>query len=277
MGIMSLDKHEQQQRPATDRDVTGPIRDFNAANQSHQELWAETHQASDQVRRAREALRVTKQDASDKYAAYLAIQAVYPRRSTPLGRQVALAAGTVAADAVACWFAAQALGDGQLQTLLWTGLFLAILAAGEVALDRCSDRNPKTWRVLAVGLAAFIAGLGVLRFLFLDTVGAVGAAAALVGAALFTVVTAGFVMIGYRALRAAETFRAARARIAARRAHREALAAAARLARRKADRDRLVDAYLSRIRLCLLERYPSSELTRMVTDIRAHLTGGDGS
>jgi hypothetical protein len=274
---MSLDEHEQQLKPGADPDVTGPIRDFNAANQSHQELWAETHQVGDEVRRASEELRLAKKEASDKRAAHQAIQAVYPRRSAPLARQVALAAGTVAADAVACWFAAQALGDGQMETLLWTGLFLAILAAGEVALDRYSDRSPKTWRVLAAGLAAFIAGLGVLRFLFLDTVGAVGAVAALVGAALFTVVTAGFVMIGYRALRAAETFRAAQARIAARKADRGAKAAAVRLASRTADRDRLVDAYLSRIRVCLLERFPSSELPRMVAAIRAHLTGGDGS
>lgn len=273
---MSLDEHEQQLNHGVP-DVTGPIRDFNAASKSHQELWARTHQAGDEVRRAREELRLAEREADGKQAAYQAVQAENPRRRAPLARQVAIAGGTVAADAVACWFAAQALGDGQLETLLWAGLFLAILAAGEVALDRCSDRSPRTWRVMASGLAGFIAGLGVLRFLFLDTVGAVGAVAALVGAALFTVVTAGFVMIGYRALRAAETFRAAKARIAARRAEREAKAAAGRLARRKAERDRLADAYLSRIRVCLLERFSSRELPRMVAAIRAHLTGGDGS
>lgn len=285
METMSVDERNQQLKPGSGRgeapaglpDVTGPIRAFNAANKSHQELWAQAHQAGDEVRRAGEAVRLADQEADEKHAAHQAIQAVYPRRGAPLARQVVMAGGTVAADAVACWFAAQALGAGQLETLLWAGLFLATLAAGEVALDRYSDRSRKAWGVLAAGLGGFIAGLGVLRFLFLDTVGPVGPVAALVGAALFTVVTAGFALIGYRALRAAETLRAAQARIAARKAGREAKAAAGRLARRKADRDRLVDAYLSRIRACLLERFPSSELPRMVAAVRAHLTGGDGS
>ncbi len=167
------------------------------------------------------------------------------------------------------------MGNDQLETVLWAGLFLATLAGGEVALDHYSERSRSAWRLLAGGLAAFVTGLGVLRFLFPDTVGTDGAIAALVGAVLFTAATAGFVLIGYRALRAAETFRAAQARLRARTAAREAKVAAARLASAAAQRDRLVDAYLSRIRVSLLKTCTMSELPLMEAAIRLHLIGRD--
>ena len=256
-------------------DIAEPIREFNAANTTHEELWARVHQASDAVRRRRKEEKLARQEAGEEHDAHLAVQAEHPNRRAPLVRQVAITAASVGLDAVACWFAAQALGDDQLETVLWTVLFLAILAGGEVALDHYSERSRSAWRLLATGLAAFVTGLGLLRFLFLDTVGTNGAIAALVGAALFTAATAGFVMIGYRALRAAETFRAAQARLRARTAARKARAATTRLASAAAQRDRLIDAYLSRIRVSLLKTCTSSELPFMEADIRLHLIGRD--
>jgi hypothetical protein len=256
-------------------DIAGPIREFNAANKTHEELWARVHQTSDVVRHYREEEKLARQGAGEEHDAHLAVQAEHPNRRAPLVRQAVIAAASVGLDAVACWFAAQALGNDQLETVLWAGLFLAILAGGEVALDHYSERSRSAWCLLAAGLAVFVTGLGVLRFLFLDTVGTGGAIAALTGAALFTAATAGFVMIGYRALRAAETFRASRARLRARTAAREARAAAARLASAVAQRDRLVDAYLSRIRVFLLKTCTSSELPLMEEAIRGHLIGRD--
>jgi hypothetical protein len=103
---------------------------------------------------------------------------LYRERTAPLGRQLIIAALTVVLDAVACWFAAQAIGDDQLQTLVWAGLFLAVLASGEIALDYYRDRSMRAWRLILAGLAAFVIGLGVLRYLFLSTVGVTGPEAA---------------------------------------------------------------------------------------------------
>ena len=147
--------------------------------------------------------------------AYQTIQAERPRRRSPLPRQVGLAAGTVAFDGVACCFAAQALNGGQDSTLIWTVLFLAVLAGGEIGLDFYRDRNLHTWRILAWIISAFVVLLGVLRFWFLAVIGADDLVAAFTGAVLFTVVTAGFMTVGYRTLRAAETPQAWRARRAA--------------------------------------------------------------
>ena len=232
METIPLDEPHRQRGPdasppgisgfgADDPDVAGPIRAFNAANKTHEELWARVHQAGDAVRRGRDEEQLARQAAGEEHDAHLAIQAERPNRRAPLFRQMAIAAATVGLDAVACWFAAQALGNGQLETDLWAGLFLAILAE-QVALDQYSDRSRRAWRLLAGGLAAFVAGLGVLRYLFLDTVGTDGGVAALVGAALFTAATGRTIMIGYRALRAGETFAAAQAQLRARRAEREA-------------------------------------------------------
>ena len=123
-------------------------------------------------------------------------------------------------------------------------------------------------------LGAFIGLLGVLRFVFLTTVGYGGDLAALVAATLFTVATAGFVVAGYRLLRAAETSQAWRARRLRRDCERAA--AAARRAISKActtRRDRLARAYLSRIRSQLARGYSASELPLMEQALTAHLTG----
>ena len=43
-------------------------------------------------------------------------QAEHPERRAPLSRQVAIAVAALGLDAIACYFAAQALGSSQLQT-----------------------------------------------------------------------------------------------------------------------------------------------------------------
>ena len=253
------------------------IRGFNASDRFHEDLWARAHQAGDAVRRSVEEKRRTRQVARQAHDEHLAAQAEHPQRRAPMLLQGIIALLTVAFDGVTCWFAAQALGNGQLETLLWAGLFLAILASGEVALDYFSDRSYRTWRLLVSGLAAFVVGLGVLRFTYLATVGIDGTIAALTGAALFTVVASSFVLIGYLALRVAERPGTWRARRRARRAARDAAAASSNVARCLKERNRLVDAYLDRIRVSLLQTCAPSQLPLMETALRAHLCGLDPS
>lgn len=262
---------------ATPPDIARLIRDFNDSNEAHENLWTQVHRAGDVLRqgvRDRDAARNRSRAARDFH---LTVHAEYPHRRAPLPQQWTLAGITVLLDAVACWFAAQALGADRDETLLWTVLFLAVLAGGEIALDHYSERGGRAWRLLAAGVAAFVAGLGVLRFLFLATVGSLGVTTALVGAALFTGATAGSLALGYRALRAAERVPAWRARRRARYAEREAAAASNRVVRLLRDRDRLVDAYLSRIRVCLLKTCSSGQLPLAEAEaaVREHLTGGD--
>ena len=58
--------------------------------------------------------------------------------------------------------------------MVWTGLFLAVLAGGEIALDFCHDRNLRAWRSLVILTGAFVTLLGILRFWFLATIGTNG-------------------------------------------------------------------------------------------------------
>jgi hypothetical protein len=266
---------ERQGEPQTAMpvDIARAVRDFNASNESHENLWTQVHRAGDVLRRGvreREAARHHAREARDFH---LTVQAEFPHRHAPLVQQWILAGVTVGLDAVACWFAAQALGSDRDQTLLWTALFLAVLAGGEAALDHYSERGGRPWRLLVAGLAVFVAGLGVLRFLFLATVGTLGVSTALVGAMLFTGATASSLALGYRALRAAEKFPAWRARKRARYAEREAARASDRAAGLLRERDRLVDAYLSRIRVCLLTMCLSNQLPLAERAVREHLIG----
>jgi len=277
MAATPMNGPSEQQRMATSADIAEPVRDFNAANKAHEDLWTRVHQAGDAVRRSTDDREAAQLRARRARGFYLAVQAEYPHRRAPLLRQVLIAACTIGLDGVACWFAAQALGNGQTETLLWTVLFLAVLAGGEVALDYYSERGGRAWRLLVTGLVAFVAGLGILRFLYLATVGADGAVAALVGAALFTAATAGFLVIGYRALRAAEKFPAWQARQWSRQADREAAAASSRAARLLRERNRLIDAYISRIRGDLLANCSSGQLPQLEASLRKHLTGRDPS
>jgi hypothetical protein len=254
-------------------DVAKAIREFNASNQAHATLWARARHAADAVRHSIAEESRAWQAAEEARDAHLAVLAEHPHRRACLHYQLIIAALAIALDGVACWFAAQALGGGQLETMVWTGLFLAVLGSAEVALDYYSDRNRRTWRMALAGLSAFIAGLGVLRFDYLVTVGTTGSGAAVVGAVLFTTATAGFVVIGYRALRAAETVPAWKARRHARRVTRAAEAARERLAAQVAERNRLVDAYVSRIRATLLDACTLDQLPQLEAILRLHLCG----
>lgn len=266
-------------RPDTETEVSvmAEICAFNAGNEAHEDLWARARQAADLGSQA--IAQAEKADRARRAAdsAYKTVQAENPDRRAPRARQWLIAAGTLALDAVACVFAAEALNGSTDETYLWAGLFLAVLGAGELALDHCRETHRIAWRWIAGILSAFIVLLGVLRFDFLDTVGSAGRLAAPVGAVAFTLATAGFVVAGYRALCVAETREAARAR----RAWRDCVATAA-AARRAAGkhighRDRLAGAYLTRIRPGLVRSYSSRELALVERAIMAHLTGEDQS
>jgi hypothetical protein len=238
-------------------DIAHAVRDFNADNEAHENLWTQVHRAGDVLRqgvRDREAARHRARAARDYH---LTVQAEYPHRRSPLVQQAVLAGVTVGLDAVACWFAAQALDSDRDETLLWTALFLAVLAGGELALDHFSERGGRAWRLLVAGLAVFVV------------------TTAMVGAALFTGATAVSLALGYRALRAAEKPPAWQARKRARYAEREAARASDRVVGLLRDRDRLVDAYLSRIRVGLLRVCSSDQLSVAEAAVREHLIGQD--
>jgi hypothetical protein len=254
-------------------DVAVLIRDVNASNEVVEDQCLRARQAAD--------IAIRSACAADKHAAaavraevaHQTIQAERPRRQAPLPRQMAMALMTVILDGVACYFAAQALDGSQDATLVWTGLFLAVLAGGEIALDHYRDRNVRTWRSLVILIGFFVTLLGTLRFWFLATIGTGGLVPALAGACLFTVATAGFLSLGYRALRAAETPQAWRARRQARRARQAARAAREISDRDAADRDRLIDAYLSHVRRQVQKTCPAGEQLAMESAVRDHLSG----
>jgi hypothetical protein len=251
------------------------VSEHNQQSKAHEKLYARAKQAADAASRA--AFTAQQADAArdDADATYEAIQAEEPDRPAPRPRQWAIAGGALLLDGVACYFAAQALGAGEQETIAWTVLFLALLGIGEVALDHFSEDRGAVWHWIAVALAGFIGLLGVLRYSFLVTVGADRLVAAVVGAALFTAATAGFVLIGYRALRLAEASQAWRARRQLLAMERAAQEAHRRLGRMSAKRDRLAGAYLARIRLRLIRTSSSSELAQMERVLWAHLVGQD--
>jgi hypothetical protein len=96
---------------------------------------------------------------------------------------------------------------------------------------------------------------------------------AIVGAALLSATTGGFLYLGYRALRMAETTRAWQARRTAQRAARLARAAQATAQNWTAEANRLADAYLCQLRPLLLRRYPVSQQVRLEQEIRDYLLG----
>ena len=254
-------------------DVAELIRNVNATNSAVEDQCLRTRQAADTSIRSRVVAEEARAAADAAWVVYQTIQSERPRRRSPLPRQVVLAAGTVAFDGVACYFAAQALGGGQGSTLIWTVLFLAVLAGGEIGLDFYRDRNLRAWQILACITSAFVVLLGVLRFWFLATIGTDGLVAAFTGAVLFTIVTAGFLTVGYRTLRAAETpqtWRARRAAHAATQAARTAWAAAKRDA---AERDWLIDAYLRHVRKVILKTCAVERQLALELAVREHLCG----
>lgn len=257
--------------PATD--VAVLIRDVNATNNAVEDQCLRTRQAADAAIRSARATEEAEAAAEAARVAHQTIQAERPRRHSPLPRQVILAIWTIALDGVACYFAAQALDTSQDSTLVWTALFLAVLAGGEIALDFYRDRNLRAWQILAFITSAFVGLLGVLRFWFLATVGTDGLVPAFTGAALFTVATAGFLALGYRALRASETPQAWRARRAARAARQAARAARTAANRDVRERDRLIDAYLSHVRKVVLKTCAVEQQLAMEDAVRKHLSG----
>jgi hypothetical protein len=119
----------------------------------------------------------------------------------------------------------------------------------------------------------FVSLLGVLRFWYLVTIGAGGIVPAIVGAGLFTVATGGFLALGYRALRAAETPQAWRHRREARYALRAARIAQAIADYDAWDRDRLIDAYLDHVRRVVLKTCPAEQQLAMESVVRKLLAG----
>lgn len=152
-------------------DVAELIRNVNATNNAVEDQCLRTRGAADTAIRSARAAEEAEAAAEAARVAHQTIQAERPRRRSPLPRQVILAAWTIALDGVACYFAAQALDASQDSTLVWTALFLAVLAGGEVALDFYRDRNLRAWQILAFTTSAFVGLLGVLRFWFLSTKG----------------------------------------------------------------------------------------------------------
>lgn len=253
-------------------DIARVIRELNESNDTLEDQYLRARAAADQAARAEEAATQTARIAHQARVAYQAIRAEH-RRHAPLPRQVMFALLTVALDGLAGYFAAQALDGSQDTTLVWTVIFLAVLASGEVGLDFYQDRNRPAACALGSVLGAFILLLGILRFRFLATIGTGDVIAAAAGAALFTVATAGFVFLGYRALRSAETPHAWRARRRARAAERAAHRAR-QAATRQADlRDRLIDAYIRQVRRVALQTCAGDQLPIMEAAARDHLEG----
>lgn len=258
-------------------DVLRQINGFNAESRAHEDLWSRTRRMTDQVDQGEEAARKADSASANADLDHRAIQAENPGRTAPRPRQWLVVGGTLALDGIACYFAAEALGGDRSETLAWAGLFLALLGAAEVTLDLYRDSHRLVWRWAACVLVAFITLLGVLRFWFLATVGTEGLVTAGVGALLFTLSTGAFVVLGYRALRVAETHVAWRARRNARSSRSEAASAHRMVLRLTERRDALARAYLSLIRTRLVKSCQAGELPLMEQAIWAHLTGRERS
>ena len=92
-------------------------------------------------------------------------------------------------------------------------------------------------------------------------------------ACLFTAATAGFLSLGYRALRSAETPSAWRARRQARQAQLAAQVARALADQDAAERDSLIDAYLGRLTRLALKTGPAERQPPVESVVRKHLSG----
>jgi hypothetical protein len=256
-------------------DIAPHILNCNRASKAHEKLYSRVRQSADIANRARHQAEEAQQELDAADTEHEAIQAEDPDRRAPRTRQLLIVGAALAADGAACYFAAEALGSSQPETIAWAALFLALLAVAEVTLDHFSERHPAAWRWIAVGLAGFVGLLGILRYSFLATVGAAGFGAALVGSVLFTMATAGFVLIGYRALRLAETTAAWRARKRVEAKRRAVAAAQRQLRQRIVSRDSLASAYLSRVRLHLIQMHGVGSQRQTEQAIWAHLTSED--
>ena len=113
-------------------DVANLIRQVNESNEAVKDQCLRAWHAADIARRSGQTAHLAAATAQAAKFAHRTLQAEHPRRRAPLPRQLLLALGTVVSDGVACYFAAQALDGSQDTTIVWTALFLAVLAGGEV-------------------------------------------------------------------------------------------------------------------------------------------------
>jgi hypothetical protein len=256
-------------------DIGQFIAECNKTSKAHEALYSSARQATDIASRAEEAADRAHRAQESAEVDHAAVQAEDPDRRASRPRQWIIAGAALALDGAACYFAAEALDADRTETVAWALLFVALLGIGELGLDHFRDDHRIAWRCTALAEAGFIGLLGVLRFSFLATVSAVGLLTALAGSALLSIATTGFVLIGYHALRVAETGPAWRARRTAMARAREAAAARGTARRRGRYRDRLAHAYLSRIRLQLVGTCPGSALAHVERAIWSHLTGKD--
>jgi hypothetical protein len=91
---------------------TDVIREVNASNAEVEKQYLRARKAADVATRSDLAAGQASFEARDAEVSHQAVQEEHPRRRAPLPRQLAAAAGTVALDGVACYFAAQVLnGD----------------------------------------------------------------------------------------------------------------------------------------------------------------------
>jgi hypothetical protein len=264
--------HAQDADAASPARVAVLIRDVNASDEAVQDQCLRARQAAGIAARLGRAAEQVAAQARTAEAAHRAIQAAHPRRRAPLPRQVTLASGTVVLNGLACYLAAQALGGGLDATLAWAGLFLAVLAGGEATLGFYRDRGEHTWRVLVMLTGFFVVLLGALRFWFLATTGT-GLVPAIAGACLLTVAAAGFLTVGYCALRVMETPSAWRARRQAGTARQAARLARVEADRAAAERDRFIDAYLGHVRRLALKTWPAGRHLAVESAVRQHLLG----
>jgi len=252
--------------------VAALIGDVNASGEAVRDQCLRARQAAGIAARSQRAAEQAAAQARTAQAAHQAVQAAHPRRRAPWPRQVTLASGTVVLDGLACYLAARALGGSPDAALAWTGVSVAVLAGAEAALGCYRDRGEHAWRVLVMLTGFFVIVLGVLRVWFLAAAGT-GLAPAIAGACLLTAATAGLLTAGYRALRAAETPPAWRARRQAGTARQAARLARAEADRAAAERDRLIDAYLGHVRRLALPACPPGRQLAVESAVRQHLMG----
>ncbi len=127
------------------------------------------------------------------------------RRRVRLPRRTLLAIATSGPAGVACYFSALGLDAAPGSTLVWTVLFLGVLAGGVLALSFYRERDRQIWRLLAVLLGGFIGLLGMLRYWPLALMGLTSLGPALIETCLFTATIAAFVFWGYLGLRVIQT------------------------------------------------------------------------
>ena len=261
--------HPQGADAASPARVAVLIREVNASDQAVQDQFLRARQAAGITARLEHAAGQAAARARTAEAAHLAVQAEHPHRRAPLPRQVTVTLGTVVLDGLACYLAARALGASGDAVLAWTVLFLAVLAGAEAAPGLYRDRGERARRVLAAltGFLVILAGTVLLA------VTGTGPVPAIAGACLLTVITAGFLTVGYRALQAAETPLAWRAAWQAGTAYQAARLARAQADQAAAERDRLIDAYLGHLTGLALKTSPPGQQPAVESAARQYLLG----